>query len=941
MEYFGTEEYNAGIQNFAISQDYRGILLVANNFGLLEYDGTEWRKHGINKGTKVRSVFTDSKGRVYIGAQNEIGYFFPSGNGQYVYHSMNDLIPEEYSDFDEIWNIYSTEKGLVFTGSSELFFYDIKKNTIDVLPLSNTTDFSFFLRGKLLTGFKTGGLKQLDGDGWISTPFSGFFDGMQVTGVIPFNNESTLIGTYSNGLYLIDQNGEITTWANTYQTQLKKHRINKVLRLKSGSIAIGTISNGLHIFDEYGELVFQFSENRGIVNQSVLAIYQDSFGNIWIGLNNGIAKIEWQSPFNLINEELGLQGTGYVALGSDDKIYFGTNTGLYLSRKGFTPHGQPISKIQGIEGQIYNIQNIRGSLLVASHTGAFEIIGDNIRQISSQIGWWTFVETSNPNLAIAGTYKGLTLLKRQGNNWQVEKVYEGFSESSRVLEFDEKGILWMSHGYKGVYSFEFSEDFQSIENSHYYGSESGFPSNLLINVFKVNQKLIFPAERGIYSYNPETDSFFLDDRYNASFNGDSHIREIAEDSFGNLFFIGTEKSGMLKKNAWGEFEPQTDLFQKLHSSLNDDLENISIIDDTNILFSSKDGFVNYRNSPIIDVDHNIKLLIRSVLLTTNDSLIFNGNYFDDNKVLLTQPQAAIPTISYKLNSLLINYSAIDYNQSQTLYRLKLDGFDNNWSDWTPKTYKEYTNLMEGSYTFMVEAKDVYGNLSSMEEYRFSISPPWYRTWYSYLGYFIISISGIVLSIIVGQRKIKYEKNLIIDRQKKELIDRETQIETVSRTTKEEIEKLKMEKLRSEIKHKNKELATTAMHLIDKNSFINSIKNSLNEIVKKDAGLKNQKELNRIIRNIDKNIASDGDWKQFEMHFDEVHEEFLKKLRMDYSQITPQEVKLSAYLRMNMSTKEIAELLRISVRGVEIARYRLRKKLELPKETNLVDFMMNY
>ncbi len=89
------------------------------------------------------------------------------------------------------------------------------------------------------------------------------------------------------------------------------------------------------------------------------------------------------------------------------------------------------------------------------------------------------------------------------------------------------------------------------------------------------------------------------------------------------------------------------------------------------------------------------------------------------------------------------------------------------------------------------------------------------------------------------------------------------------------------------------------------------------------------------------MADDESWEQFTQHFDQVHGDFLARIKESYPDITPQETKLAAYLRMNLTTKNIAQLINISVRGVEIGRYRLRKKLNLNREVNLTSFLMDF
>ncbi len=140
---------------------------------------------------------------------------------------------------------------------------------------------------------------------------------------------------------------------------------------------------------------------------------------------------------------------------------------------------------------------------------------------------------------------------------------------------------------------------------------------------------------------------------------------------------------------------------------------------------------------------------------------------------------------------------------------------------------------------------------------------------------------------------------------------------------------------------NNELATATMHLLNKNEFMTGIKNTLGQIIRKTASEDSRRELQQITRNIEQNISADSDWEHFQFHFDRVHGDFTGRFKTVFPMLSPQDIKLSAYLRMNLSTKEIAQLLNISVRGVEISRYRLRKKLQLDRTTNLQEFILNF
>ena len=170
-------------------------------------------------------------------------------------------------------------------------------------------------------------------------------------------------------------------------------------------------------------------------------------------------------------------------------------------------------------------------------------------------------------------------------------------------------------------------------------------------------------------------------------------------------------------------------------------------------------------------------------------------------------------------------------------------------------------------------------------------------------------------------------------QKKKLLNKKQQEFSMSQLESEkEIMKLKNEKLQQEIDSKTRELSASTMNIIKKNEILNTIKNELS--------LVNEKErIKPVIKIINKNLSNTSDWKLFEEAFNNADSDFLKKVKSIHPNLTPNDLRLCAYLRLNLSSKEIAPLLNISARSVEIKRYRLRKKMELYHEKSLVEYIL--
>ena len=294
------------------------------------------------------------------------------------------------------------------------------------------------------------------------------------------------------------------------------------------------------------------------------------------------------------------------------------------------------------------------------------------------------------------------------------------------------------------------------------------------------------------------------------------------------------------------------------------------------------------------------------------------------------------------NNITFDYHGLWYqNPDGLFFQYYLENFEKDWSEWSNKTQKEYTNLKEGSYTFHVRARSVNGEVSREALYTFVIRPPWYRSVWAYSIYGLSVLALLFAAFNVLDRKYQREQQRMVLEQEKELSARDNELVKLSRQSQEEINRLQHEKLESELQHMNNELGTATMHLLNKNEFITSIKSNLTSIIKKNPQEDVKKELAQITRDIEQNISADSDWEHFQFHFDRVHGDFTTRFKGAFPGLSPQEIKLSAYLRMNLSTKEIAQLLNISVRGVEISRYRLRKKLLLDRNQNLQDFILNF
>ena len=933
-------DYKAGTQNWNIVQDQRGIMYFANNNGLLEYDGLNWECYPLANKTICRSLAIDEAGRIYVGGQGEFGYFQADQTGRLCFHSLENLIPKEHRNFDDVWQTLILKDEVLFRTSQKLYSF-----SRDQISVYDQEPISFIAKAdsRVFVRIEGQGLKIRQNQGFTPLPGGELLSEKEVTGIWSLSSDTVMVSTLKSGLYVYDgiQVREQKTNSDAFY---RENRIYCAYPLSNGKSALGTSKEGLLIINRNGAPVSKLSKASGLQNNNILSLFQDRSGNLWLGLDNGIDYIEIASPFSRLYPDEDLAGTAYAAMVHNNSIYFGTNNGLY--RSDWLEYYNPfnLSRYEQVaEGQVWNLFSSDGTLLMGHHEGLFEVRKEENLHLSKGPGAWVITPLEHhPGYAMAGNYKGLALYEiNQYQEWKFVKQLPGLEESCRFVTEDNEGNLWVSHPYRGVYRVKLARDLSHITQVDLFNSAQGFPSDLFIHVFKIHNELIFSAEYGLFKFNPDKDRFEPHDELNQHFGEDAQTKRLFEDPNGNIWFVVDEEAGILKIQDQGlKKEVEKIVFPQLESQLVGGFEFIYPLDERNVFVGTEIGFIHFNPLAVDPERAKIDIVLRQVkLIGQRDSTLFAGTFGDSSGLVNEQPEWAIPEFSSDQNNLVFNFSATVYaNRDKVSYQYRLEGLNKDWSNWTAKTEKEYTNLSPGTYVFEVKARNIHGKESGISRYKFIIHPPWYLTSVAFTIYGIFLLLVLLGLIFIPRNRYERQKAQLKSEQARTLMEKEQEHSREMEQTENELMQLRNEKLRVEIQHQKKELASSTMHLVQKGEMLNKIRDELIKAESSSTSPTVQKALRQVIKMIHADSQLDQDWEQFENYFDQVHVDFLQRLKESYPNLTPKDIRLCAYLRMNLSTKEIAPLMNISVRGVEISRYRLRKKLELPGDNNLVEFM---
>lgn len=928
-ENFSIKDYYAGPSNRSITQNDQGLLFFGNNFGLIKYDGTQWEvlPLSVKEGVAANSVFYADE-RIYAGSQREFGYFESNEIGQLEYKSLSARLDEEgKNSFREVWKIWKINKSIVFYSYERIFVY--VNDELTSFPLDKFKPLAAALNNKIYLVGINSTLYSFNGSKFEKEIEDPLFKEVWINSILP-NGKNNLLLFTENEILEYDLLS-VNTFLSTDQYPLKDAKIVTAIKDQSGNFIIGTKNKGLIIIDGNGNLKKTIDNTNGLKSQSVYCIFRDKFNSLWIGHNNGISRIDYKLPFSTYGENLGVIGAGFTAAAKEDNIFLGTNNGLFVQKKDSKSR---FRMIPNTNGAVHDLYQYNERLLMGHSKGVYEISNNQTAKLIAETdGCWNFLINKRfPDNLYIGSYHGLYILKTGSNQ---SKKIDGFEEACRIMEFDKEGFLWVTHGLKGIFRIELSNNGEEIKQVKFYGAGKVLPSSYHNNVFKIDQELVFTGNTGIYRFDHSKQEFYRYHKFDEVLKQEFHIRELEEDELGNIYYWSREEAGMLKKKNNGKYEKIHKPFNKIINLVDDGIVEFNAIDKNNIFLGANEGFIKYSPEPGGFKQDPFATIIREVeIFSPKDSVIFKN--YAGHKL---QNKSIIP---YSNNSLRFKYSAVFFTDREGIrYKYLIEGFDTQWSSWGNKSEKEYINLPEGDYTFNVMAVNVYGVESNISSFSFTILPPWYRSKIAFLIYLLLIAGSLYMAFKILQKKHTKEKRIIEEFSEKEINKRETALVNVSKKSEEEIMKLKNEKLRAEINHKNKELATSTLHLLNKNKLLSEIKSRLVATTKAKEIDKYQKDVKSILGEIDKNIEHDTDWEQFEFHFDLVHGDFSSRIRQAYPTLSPQDMKIAAYLRMNLSTKEIAQLLNISLRGVEKARYRLRKKLELERQINLTEYILNF
>lgn len=906
---YEAKDYKADNQNWSITQSNEGWIYVANNKGLLSYDGENWSLYKSPNQSIIRSVHAIDE-RIYTGCFREFGFWEKNEFGHLTYSSISAQI--ELNEDEQFWNIIDYKDWIIFQSLNNIYLYNTSSEEIKKIDAQDGITKIFQVQNNI----------------YFSQPDKGIYQIVNAKAELVNNHpiflKNTIINMYSLDNQLLVQTDKkgIYTLSETPQRYklfdlpiFNSIDVYNSLQTENGDVILGTISNGVYRISKQGHIDYQINRSNGLANNTVLSLFEDRDHNIWLSLDNGISFINTFSPIKNYTDGTGRLGTVYVSKVFNNQLFLGTNQGLFYKRLNDT--NSDFELVEGSTGQVWQLFEYDNELFCGHNNGTFLVQENQFHQISKKLGTWNFKTIPNqPNLLLQGNYQGFSLLEKVNGEWTFKNAIDGFEVSAKSFEFFDSHSVLVDHEYKGVYKIKFDNDFKNVLLSE---QDSSVEKGLYSSLIKFQNQILYANSNGIFAYQPTKNKFELHPQIGDLLSEENYTTGKLAPTSEDDFFVFTKKftyrvsKNNLDNSLLVESFPLTN---EMRSSLVG-YENVLRLKDKQYLFGNHLGYLTFDFDLYEKFHRTLEMKINSV---TSSSV--EGNEIPVSFVNSKSKFEA------KYNTLEIDYSVPEYSKFLHIeYQYKLKGLFENWSDWSSSSTARFSNLNSGDYTFEVRARMGHDMVSDSVTYHFSVQRPFWQSNLMLVLYFIVFIIIIIITHNAYTLYYKKQKRIIHQQNQRELQLKESENEL-------RLIEVKNQQLEKDIESKNRELAISTMSLIKKNEFLNQLQSEINKY--KEEPKKGIVQISKIIK---RKLNQNSDWEFFEKAFNNADQDFFKKIKEKHPDLTPNDLKLCAYLRLNLSSKEIAPLFNISPKSVEVKRYRLRKKMNLEREISLTNYIL--
>jgi AraC family transcriptional regulator, chitin signaling transcriptional activator len=851
-----------------ISSSPNGLIYMAADGGLLEFDGQRWLHYKGSKGF-TRSVLVDSDSILFTGSDLDFGIWRRNVFREMEYTSLYPFREEANAENEEFWHIVKMADKYCFLSGLNFYVYYKEQITRMAAP--------FRFTGRAIVGDYL----------YLSDAREGLFvfDGLLLKKIADFPKGTALriIGGYLYGddpTFVTSDQGiwryAAGQWIRVEHAAAKRLQEAKVFcfqELAGGKLAFGTVLQGLFITDQDGRIIHHINKQKGLLNNTVLSLHQTPTGILWLGMDYGTASLDLESCVTYVDDIRGEFGSAQTAMLRNGQLYVGTNQGLYRTSWDSLSNRFPLPKmnrVTGTEGQVWTLARVGSDFFMGHDRGLFLAEGDTWTRMGPEQGVWTILPFKDGFLA--GTYQGISFYTRLNGRWQFQqKLDEVFGSCNQIFSQGDS-ILWTAIPNFGIVRAFVDPDLR-IKGKEIYAS-----------------------------------ALFEEEEWRLSMDGQRALVRTPKFTF--------------------EFDASASTFVKRDSSsvlpwrkaaLSPPFSFAVALDDRFEFHPRFNGFsLKKRTCPVEDT--------LKVPFAIQWRRIWSFNNETYERI------APGDKLAYSKNNLRVEVAVPGATNPRFEWRLREK---DSWSSLSEDPVVTILDLPAGVHRIQIRAL-VNNMYTEPMVIVVRVAAPLLLSWPFWIVWALLAGLVVILLRKRQRRALRKQQEALLSRKKQALEDQEAaHRREIEALTREAVER-ENEWLKEQLKNKTVELATKAKENDDKNRLLLALKEKMDE-----PGPGPQKDKMRIVEMkslLDRYMKVED--KTFEIQMDDLHQEFFKKMRERFPGLSGNDLRLCAYLKIGLNSKEMADLLNVQPSSLYISRSRLRRKLNLSPDEDLSTFLNN-
>ena len=880
-------------QIWQITSGYDDYLFFASNGGLGIYDGVRWEINRANENLIVRSLYYDASTKtLFSGAVNQFGKWQMNRNGMFEY---TPLWKNDKNSTIEFWRAASlspASRDIYFQAHQVIIKYNISSQTVVQIYPHQSFQYMSITGGRIFVQDRNT-LCEIDADNNLK-PVVDVED--RIINVYQETGGDLILFLEHQGIFHLSSAGKLIPVNRATNAVLNEFKIFSCTSAPGNKFLVGTTQNGLYVLDSTGVILQNIGQAEGLPSTTVLSAYADKENNIWMGLDGGVALLNQGRGERFFSPSPAI-GNIHDILKLNNQVFMGTNTGLYE----MYPNGNCVL-IKGTTGPVWSMYNIAGKLVYTHDLGVFTL-EQNIPECIRKRGATSLVRTTaDSNDFISSDYYGLSCYKLvEGKLTYIDKV-KNFDGTVQRLYVDKYGFLWTIIRRTGFLRIQLSEDKLAVINTKLYTTPGSTP-NLLLSTLDGN--LTFFNGKMPFRYDIRSDSLVQDEYASSIFQlcgtGLTNFYQ-----FENLFWYQSpDDIGYVMRNG-SRLEKCSGIFSNIYNKRIE--PTIAKLDNNVYVIGYQNGISFYQMNGCRQNRLQIRMIeaygVGDPIYHTMEEKMFKLPYNKHN----------------------INIYPTHLNPDR-LIEYRILEMDTLWKTSRIDDALAITYLESGKYTIQIRNKADFQHPA--QEFLFQIDRPWLLSNWMIFTY-AICLTGIILIIFFYfKRKAQKEKQWLEQSKRRKM----EEMENNNLKQQQRISELEKDKLKIELREKDKQLSIITMNDIKRNTLLVDLKGDITSLANSVEGIDNKMMVKQALKKIDMELNNKESWAIFEQYFNAIFNGLMDRLVAKHPQLTPSDLRLCAYLKLKLNNKEIADLLNISYRSVEMAKYRLRKKLGLGLNDN--------